>query len=330
MGGDSGPRIIVAALVKSLRKHPTVSALLFGDQKCLQDELSLCTEQSLISRIDVCHSPNIVASTDQPSVALRRKRDTSMGMALRAVADDRASACISSGNTGMLMALGMLELKTLPGIARPAICTTLPTSQGHSYILDLGANLDCSTQQLVEFALLGSLTAQALDGLTSPQVRLLNVGEEVSKGSEVIKATADLLSDEPLINYAGFVEGDGIFKGLADVVVCDGFTGNVALKSSEGVARMIGGMIRESMGSSWLSRLLSLFMAGTLRDLRRRLDPAAYNGAYLLGLTKVVVKSHGGADEQAFGHALDVAIEAAKRNLPEVLTPILQAKYQQQ
>jgi glycerol-3-phosphate acyltransferase PlsX len=174
------------------------------------------------------------------------------------------------------------------------------------------------------------LTAQALDGLASPQVRLLNVGEEVSKGSEVIKATADLLSDEPLINYAGFVEGDGIFKGLADVVVCDGFTGNVALKSSEGVARMIGGMIRESMGSSWLSRLLSLFMAGTLRDLRRRLDPAAYNGAYLLGLTKVVVKSHGGADEQAFGHALDVAIEAAKRNLPKVLTPILQAKYQQQ
>ena len=137
MGGDSGPRIIVAALVKSLRKHPTVSALLFGDQQCLQDELSLCTEQSLLSRIDVCHSPNIVASTDQPSVALRRKRDTSMGMALSAVADDRASACISSGNTGMLMALGMLELKTLPGIARPAICTTLPTSQGHLSLIHI-------------------------------------------------------------------------------------------------------------------------------------------------------------------------------------------------
>ena len=329
MGGDSGPRTVVAALVKSLRKHPTVSALLFGDQQCLQDELSLCTDQSLLSRIDVCHSPDVVASTDQPSVTLRRKRNTSMGMALRAVADDRASACISCGNTGMLMALGMLELKTLPGIARPAICAILPTSQGHSYILDLGANLDCSAQQLLEFALLGSLTAQALDGLTSPQVRLLNVGEEVSKGSEVIKVTAELLNVEPLINYAGFIEGDGIFKGLADVVVCDGFTGNVTLKSSEGVARMIGGLIEDSFRGSWLSRLLSLFLAGTIRDLRRKLDPAVYNGAHLLGLTGVVVKSHGGADEHAFGYALDVAIEAAKHNLPEVLSPILQAQYQQ-
>lgn len=329
MGGDSGPRTVVAALVKSLRKHPTVSALLFGDQQCLQDELSLCTDQSLLSRIDVCHSPDVVASTDQPSVTLRRKRNTSMGMALRAVADDRASACISCGNTGMLMALGMLELKTLPGIARPAICAILPTSQGHSYILDLGANLDCSAQQLLEFALLGSLTAQALDGLTSPQVRLLNVGEEVSKGSEVIKVTAELLNVEPLINYAGFIEGDDIFKGLADVVVCDGFTGNVTLKSSEGVARMIGGLIEDSFRGSWLSRLLSLFLAGTIRDLRRKLDPAVYNGAHLLGLTGVVVKSHGGADEHAIGYALDVAIEAAKHNLPEVLSPILQAKYQQ-
>lgn len=325
MGGDQGPRAVVVALLHSLRKHTNVSALLFGDRDRLQAELNLCTDQSLCSRIEIHHSKNIVASTDKPSVAMRRQRDTSMGMALASVSSGQADACISAGNTAVLMALGLLELKMLPGISRPAICTTVPTTRAPSYILDLGANVQCSAQQLAEFALLGSLAVSILDGVDAPTVRLLNVGEETSKGNKTVKQAAELLSIDSRVNYCGFIEGDGIFEGLADVVVCDGFIGNVALKSSEGVARMIRQLGAELFRSSWFGRFAGFLLTKPLHELGNRLDPARHNGAYLLGLNGVVVKSHGGADSLAFANAIDVAIDAAKRNLPATLRPKLQA-----
>ncbi len=326
MGGDFGPRVIVPALVASLRKHSGVSALLFGDQQKLAAEISHCKDSSVLARIHVRHCEAVVSGDDKPSTVLRHKRDSTMGLAVKAVAEGDAKACISAGNTGALMALGLVFLKTLPGISRPAICTTFPTSQGRSYMLDLGANLECSPQQLHQFALLGSLTAQALDGIVEPTIRLVNVGEEAGKGGQSMAETAALLSGDPLLNYQGYVEGDGIFEGTTDVVVCDGFTGNVALKTSEGLATMINGMFKARLKGSWTARIGAIFMRSLLLGLKSRLDPALYNGAYLLGLNGVVVKSHGGASEKAFGHALDVAIEAAKHNLPEVLSPILQGK----
>lgn len=324
MGGDFGPRVVVAALISSLRKHHGASALIFGDRQMLAAELSTCTDPSILDRIDIRHCDSVIGDEDKPSSALRHKQDSSMGLAVKAVADGEAQACISAGNTGALMALGLVRLKTLPGISRPAICTTYPTSQGRSYMLDLGANLDCSPQQLHQFALLGSLTAQTLEGIAEPTVRLVNVGEEAAKGGEGMAQTAALLSADPLLNYQGFVEGDGIFEGSTDVVVCDGFTGNVALKTSEGLATMINGMFKTLLASSWIARIGAIFMRSLLIGLKSRLDPAFYNGAYLLGLNGVVVKSHGGASEKAFGHALDVALDAAKHNLPNVLSPILQ------
>ena len=325
MGGDQGPRVVVAALLNSLRKHTNVSALLFGDQHRLQAELNHCLDKSLLARIEICHSEKVIATTDQPSLSMRRQRDTSMSMALASVSAGQADACISAGNTAMLMALGLLEVKMLPGISRPAICTTLPTSRAPTYILDLGANVQCSAQQLAEFALLGSLAVKVLDEINTPTVRLLNVGEESSKGNEIVQQAAALISADSRINYCGFIEGDGIFQGQVDVVVCDGFIGNVALKSSEGAARFIGQMLVELFRSNWLGRLAALLLARPLRGLRASLDPARYNGAYLLGLNGVVVKSHGAADTVAFGYALDVAIDAATKNLPAALLPELQA-----
>ena len=306
MGGDRGPRVVVAALLNSLRKHTNVSALLFGDQHRLQAELDHCLDKSLLARIEICHSEKVIATTDQPSLSMRRQRDTSMSMALASVSAGQADACISAGNTAMLMALGLLEVKMLPGISRPAICATLPTSRAPTYILDLGANVQCSAQQLAEFALLGSLAVKVLDEINTPTVRLLNVGEESSKGNEIVQQAAALISADSRINYCGFI-------------------GNVALKSSEGAARFIGQMLVELFRSNWLGRLAALLLARPLRGLRASLDPARYNGAYLLGLNGVVVKSHGAADTVAFGYALDVAIDAATKNLPAALLPELQA-----
>ena len=342
MGGDVGPRVVVAALIMSLRKHPSASALVFGDLQKVTEELGVCSDRRLLNRVEVRHCDQVVGDEDKPSLVLRHKQDSSMGLALKAVADGEAHACISAGNTGALMALGLVRLKTLPGISRPAICATFPTALGRSYMLDLGANVGCSPRQLHQFALLGSLTAQAVGNIAAPIVRLVNVGEELTKGGDNIVQTAALLAADPALNYQGYVEahliknshlnfygnveGNDIFKGTTDVVVCDGFTGNVAVKTSEGAAAMINGMFKELLASSWTARMGAFLMRRKFLELKARLDPAFHNGAYLLGLNGVVIKSHGGASEKAFGHAIDVAIEAAKHNLPRVLSPILQRK----
>jgi glycerol-3-phosphate acyltransferase PlsX len=326
MGGDFGPRATVSALLESLGHHSNVSALLFGDRDELATHLRNCNDSSILSRIEVCHSDCSVTNTDKPSAVIRTKRDSSMGLALQALANSEADAFVSAGNTGAIMALGLYFVKSLPGISRPAICTAIPTSSGRSYVLDLGANLDCSAAQLYQFALLGSLMAAELDGIDSPVVRLLNVGEEDNKGHAYIQEAAVLLENEPLINYSGYIEGNGIFEGGTDVVVCDGFTGNATLKTSEGLIAMVTSLFRTAVGNSWMAKLALLMLKKPLLKLRAQLDPAIYNGAYFLGLNGVVVKSHGRATKAAFVHALDVAIDAAEHNLPEVLSPILKQK----
>lgn len=330
MGGDQGPRVTVSALLESLAHHSNVDALLFGDRDQLATQLKNCSDKSILSRIEVRHSDCSVTNTDKPSAVIRNKRDSSMGLALQALANSEADAFVSAGNTGAIMALGLYYVKSLPGISRPAICTAIPTSTGRSYVLDLGANLDCSAEQLYQFALLGSMMAAELDGIDSPVVRLLNVGEEDNKGHAYIQDAAALLENEPLVNYCGYIEGNGIFEGGTDVVVCDGFTGNATLKTSEGLVTMVISLFREAVGNSWLAKLALLLVKKPLLKLRAQLDPAIYNGAYFLGLNAVVVKSHGGASEKAFGHALDVAIDAAEHNLPEVLSPILKQKMDRQ
>ena len=325
MGGDLGPRVPVSALLEFLNSHSQVHALVFGDQTQVGEQISLSPfkDPSLLERIEVRHSDSEVADTDKPSAVIRHKRDSSMGLGLQSLATGEAQAFISAGNTGAIMALGLYFLKALPGISRPAICTTVPTISGHSYVLDLGANPVCSAAQLYEFALLGVLTVKELESIESPSVRLLNVGEESNKGREDIQQAAALLEADPEINYCGYIEGNGIFQGGTDVVVCDGFAGNVALKTSEGLATMVGARFREAVGRGWLARLALMLLRRPLLKLKAMLDPELYNGAYFLGLNGVVVKSHGSATQTAFVRALEVATQAAEHNLPEVLSPIL-------
>jgi glycerol-3-phosphate acyltransferase PlsX len=331
MGGDLGPRVTVSALLDFLNSHRQVHALVFGDREQVGAQLSLSPykDPAILSRIEVRHSDSQVVDTDKPSAVIRHKRDSSMGLALQALAAGEAQAFISAGNTGAIMALGLYFVKALPGISRPAICTTVPTLSGHSYVLDLGANPVCSAAQLYEFAKLGALTARELESIESPSVRLLNVGEESNKGREDIQQAAALLEADPEINYCGYIEGDGIFQGGTDVIVCDGFAGNVALKTSEGLATMVAARFRQTVARGWLARLALLLLRGPLLKLKRQLDPALYNGAYFLGLNGVVVKSHGSATQTGFVRALEVATEAAEHNLPEVLSPILKHELNQ-
>ncbi|MCS5587801.1 MAG: phosphate acyltransferase PlsX [Porticoccaceae bacterium] len=323
MGGDFGPSVVVAAVKASLAANSDVTALLYGDRDILASEIGDDLDAELKSRLEVRHSPSLVDADDKPSVVVRSKGDSSMALAIRAIADGEADACISAGNTGALMALSLFNLGTLSGISRPAICSEIPTDNGPCLLLDLGANLDCSAAQLSQFATLGSLTAQKLLGISMPSVGLLNVGSEASKGNGLIQATAELLEADPSINYQGFVEGDGIFQAVADVIVCDGFSGNVALKAGEGVAKLINRRISEFCLGNWWLRLVSLLMGNRLLQLKSSIQPSLFNGAYLLGLNGVVVKSHGAADILGFTAGLDTAIKAARHQLPSILSPIL-------
>ena len=330
MGGERGVKTTVPAVVKSLRKHRHVHALVFGDNEAINLALSETQAEDIRPRLKIIHCLEEILDNDKPSTAVRSKLDSSMGRAVSAVVAGDAEACISSGNTGALVAMGLIQLKTLPGISRPAICTTFPTVNGRTYVLDLGANVNTSPQQLHQFAVLGSLMSQLVDGTNAPALNLLNIGVEDSKGGDQLNQTAKLLQADQSLNYCGFVEGDGIFNGQSDVVVCDGFSGNIALKTSEGFARMIAAILENLMIRSWLARTVLGIMSRSFRDLKRHLDPSLYNGAYLLGLNGVVIKSHGSASSRGFGHALDVAIDAAGRNLPKTLAPILAQKFERQ
>lgn len=327
MGGDFGPRVTVVATLDILRQQPRLKVVLFGDSHKIQPILDAC-DDTFPGRLHVQHCDQAVAMDEKPSSALRNKRQSSMWCAVQWVAEGKARACVSAGNTGALMAISLYQLGALPGISRPAICTRVPTSRGSTYLLDLGANLECSARQLYEFALMSSLAA-ASPSNPKPSVGLLNIGVESIKGRQEILDAAALLKADADINYMGFVEGDALFTGVADIVVCDGFSGNVALKTGEGVAKMIQGLLRQTLSESLLARVGALLARPSLKRMLKKVDPAQYNGASLLGLRGVVVKSHGAASEWAFLRAIEVALGEVERDLPTLIAGRLADKNNQ-
>ncbi len=320
MGGDFGPRVVIPASVDALKRHPRLTLQLVGQQDLLapvlERSLKKVADKSLSSRISIINADNIIACNEKPSHALRKRADTSMFRAIGQVADGSAQACISAGNTGALMALGRFALKMLPGIDRPAIITAIPSASGVSYMLDLGANVDCSAEHLLQFAIMGSVMTRAVEGISEPRIGLLNVGAEEIKGNEQVKLASRLIREHGGLNYVGFIEGDDIFTGKVDVVVCDGFVGNIALKSSEGVARLIGRQLRSSFSRSLMRKVMAMFVRPVLEEIREHIDPARRNGASLLGLQGIVVKSHGSANRQCFGYAIDQAVAEVRMDVP--------------
>ncbi|MBT8614447.1 phosphate acyltransferase PlsX [Polynucleobacter paneuropaeus] len=316
MGGDHGVIVTVPACCDFLEKHPDVRISLVGDPEKLKLALKPYSK-TLIEQIQIIPASEIVLMDDPIEVALRRKKDSSMRMAIEQVKEGLADAVISSGNTGALMAISRYVLKTLDGVDRPAIATAIPNELGRgTTMLDLGANADCEPMHLLQFAQMASVMVQVVDGKDRPSIGLLNIGEEVIKGNEVVKQTAELLRASKL-NFYGNVEGNDIFKGTTDIVVCDGFVGNVVLKASEGLAKMMSGLIREEFNRSLMTKIMATFAMVPLLRVRKRVDHRRYNGAVLLGLRGCVIKSHGSADRFAFGCALDRAYEAAKNKMVE-------------
>jgi glycerol-3-phosphate acyltransferase PlsX len=317
MSGDLGPRVVIAAAFQTLAAlldNVQVELILVGDQLLLEPIVSSFSNPSAPLRIH--HAPDQVSMDEDPLDALRHKKQSSMWLAIALVRDGLADACVSAGNTGALMAIGRHLLKTFPGIDRPAICKSMPVLDGRTYMLDLGANPVCTSAQLAQFALMGSVLTAATYA-ANPRVVLLNIGVEETKGTETIKAAQELLRADTRINYAGYLEADQIYSGSAQVIVCDGFSGNVALKASEGVARLMGQKIEASFLNHWSRKFVGFLLKPMLRQWRKELNPGQYNGAIFLGLRKTLVKSHGSADQQAFAQALSVAIEQVLQRVPE-------------
>lgn len=317
MGGDFGPRVILPASLSALERYPYLKILLIGDINQLENLLS---EQRLtepvLSRLVLVPSGESVAMDEKPSSAIRHRKSSSMSLAVNAVADKQADACVSAGNTGALMAFGRLALKMQPGIDRPAIIASVPTVSGHCYMLDLGANVDCSAAHLMQFALMASVMVEAVDNKSNPTVGLLNVGEEMIKGNEQVRLANDLIRQQGGLNYIGYVEGNDVFSGKADIVVCDGFVGNVVLKSSEGLARLISHRVHQGFTRNLYRRFLAVLARPVLKEIQVQMDPSRRNGATLLGLQGIVMKSHGSADQRCFGYALDRAIAEVLQNVP--------------
>jgi glycerol-3-phosphate acyltransferase PlsX len=316
MGGDHGPHVTVPAALEFQARLADVDVVLVGVRDAIEAELK-ARSASAGARLRVHHAAEVVAMDEPPVQALRYKKDSSMRVAIDLVKNGEAHACVSAGNTGALMAISRFVLKTLPGIDRPAIATVLPNMKRTStYVLDLGANVDCGAEHLLQFGIMGAMLVAAVEHQERPSVGLLNIGAEDIKGNEAVKQAAPLLRASGL-NFVGNVEGDDIYKGTVDVVVCDGFVGNVALKSSEGVAHMMASTLREEFSRNLLTRFAALLALPVLRGFRERLDPRRYNGASLLGLRGIVIKSHGSADVFAFGQALERAVEEVRNNVPQ-------------
>ena len=323
MGGDHGPGEIIPAAVHSLKKHRNLTLLLVGRGEQINPGVARL-RQHLRDRIQVIHAPQVISMDEAPSTALRNRKNSSMRVAIEQVRKGRAQACVSAGNTGALMAISRYVLKMLPGIDRPAICTIIPGIDSHTHILDLGANIDPSAEQLLQFAVMGVELTSAVDNIASPKAGLLNVGTEENKGNDRVKQAA-LLLERSHINYIGFVEGNDIYSGHADVIVCDGFVGNIALKASEGVAQFFLHHVRTGFRKNLYSRLAALVAEPIVKSIRRKTDPRRYNGASLLGVRGIVIKSHGSADRVSFAHAIEEAILEVKNNIPERITSRLEA-----
>ena len=310
MGGDHGLAVTLPACAEFLRTHPDASLLLVGEQTQIENALPH-HKLTLSERCQIVHASEVVEMHEAVESALRRKKDSSMRVAINMVKEGRAHAVVSAGNTGALMAISRFVLKTLPGIDRPAICAIMPTISGHTHILDLGANVDCTPENLLQFGLMGASLVAAIERKEKPTVGLLNIGEEEIKGNEMVKQAAELLKASGL-NFVGNVEGDGIYKGEAEVIVCDGFVGNVALKTAEGLAQMLSSFLRQEFGRNLLTRLIALLALPVLKNFKKRVDHRRYNGATLLGLKGVVIKSHGSADVFSFNNALKRAAQEAR------------------
>lgn len=313
MGGDHGPHVTVPAALAYLKRDAEVNIVLVGLAGVIEAELQ-SLKASVTSRLRIHHASEVVTMDDPPALSLRNKKDSSMRVAINLVKTGEANACVSAGNTGALMAISRFVLKMLPGIERPAIAGMMPTLNGHTHVLDLGANVDCTANHLLQFAVMGAMLVSAVEHKESPTVGLLNIGEEDIKGNEVVKQTAELLRQSHL-NFHGNVEGNDIYKGTTDVVVCDGFVGNVALKASEGLVQMLATFLRQEFKRNILTQLAGLIAYPVLSAFKKRLDHRRYNGASLLGLRGVVVKSHGSADSFAFQFAIERAVEEVRNGV---------------
>lgn len=323
MGGDIGPDAVVPAAIRFAKKHPLVDLILVGDETAINSRLIGINTNEL--GLKVHHTTQVVSMDELPSQALRKKKDSSMRVAINLVKEGQADACVSAGNTGALMATGRYVLKTLPNIDRPAIIFSIPSIEGHTHMLDLGANLACTAEHLYQFGVMGSVLASSVDNTREPRVGLLNIGQEEIKGNETIKEAAALLGNSD-VNYIGFVEGSDVYTGGVDVVVCDGFVGNVALKTSEGVAKLISHFMREEFSRNLLTRMIGLIAMPVLKGFKRKIDPGRYNGATLLGLRKTVIKSHGSADQHAFANAIEVALVEVEKDVPNRISQQLESR----
>ena len=327
MGGDHGPRVTVGAAKLALDEIANLELVLVGDEDQLTAELE---KHELVgdNRVRIHHASEIVAMDELPVVALKKKKDSSMRVAINLVKEGSVQACVSAGNTGALMATSKFVLKTVRGISRPAICTILPGINGHTHMLDLGANLECTPENLAEFALMGSVLAQSVEGIEKPTIGLLNIGSEEVKGSDSIKKASQLIAESRL-NYYGFVEGDDIYKGTVNVIVTDGFVGNVSLKTGEGLAALVNHVLRSEFKRNWLTKIAAIVAMPVLASVRRRLDPRRYNGASMLGLNGIVVKSHGSADTHSFLNAIKIADIEIENDVPQRISSAIEVYFSQ-
>ncbi len=324
MSGDLGAEVVVRAAAATLRKYQHVDLILVGDEDELADLVKrIVSDHSDAGRIRILHASEVVGMSEPPADAVRKKKDSSMRVAINLVRDGDAGACVSSGNTGALMATAKFVLKTLPGIDRPAFITELPAKHGTLHMLDLGANTEASAEQLFQYAMMGSIVTSDIAGIEQPRIALLNIGAEDIKGNDTVRDAAALLNASTL-NYIGFIEGNDLFSGKADVVVTDGFTGNVALKTIEGAVGLVTHFLKREFTRNWLSKLQAIVARPVLRRLAAEMDARAYNGATLVGLNGIVVKSHGSADSIAFQHAIDTAIVEIRNQLPQQIGNLLQ------
>ncbi len=322
MSGDKGLDAAVPAALLFLKEYKDTALILVGDEALINAELTKHKEQ-ISDRLIVQHASQVVTMDEAPALALRGKKDSSMRVAINLVKENEADAAVSAGNTGALMATGRFVLRTLKGIDRPAICGAIPAADGHTYMLDLGANIDSTEEHLYQFAIMGSELVHAIDGVDKPRVGLMNIGSEDLKGNEQVKAAHEKLQSGEF-NYIGFVEGNDIFHGDVDIIVCDGFVGNVALKTSEGLATMLSEEIKAGYTKSLYAKFAALISLPVIKSFRKRFDHRQYNGASFLGLKGIVIKSHGGADEVAFANAIKIARKAAIEKVPDRIEDHLQ------
>lgn len=322
MGGDHGHSVVIPAVLLALSEDTQLRVLLIGDESTLSQPLS-DTPHAVGDRLQLVHAPEQVGMDEVPSVALRSKKRSSMRVAVELVRDAQAQGCVSAGNTGALMAISWYVLKTIESIERPAILARIPRGNGYTFLVDAGANIDSQSERLQQFALMGAAAVTVLTGVEQPKVALLNVGVEENKGNDRVKLANELLRNDERVNYVGYVEGSDIFSDKVDVVVCDGFVGNIVLKTSEGMARFLIGQFQEVAQQGWRGKILAFLLKPLLKRLWKKLDPGYYNGASLVGIKGVVVKSHGSANAAEFARAIHLAANEARQDVPSAIERVL-------